>query len=225
MDTPGTLLKEEREKQNKSLEDIEKTLKIHLDYLKAIESDNYELLPPEVFLKAYLRLYAETLGLDGKYILKLYAEVIGNGVVAKPSTPVKESVESPVEKNISQMRKKTIQWSIVVSIVVILFAVLMKIEKQEPVMKPASAVQENDALESEMLRLEITASEITWVSVKIDGTKPREWLLRKGEEITLNATDAFVIKVGNAGGTRLTLNGRDLGVLGPQGKVVDIVLP
>ena len=43
--------------------------------------------------------------------------------------------------------------------------------------------------------------------------------------LTLEANEKFVIKVGNAGGTKLFLNGKDLGVLGPPGKVTDIVIP
>ncbi len=225
MDTPGTLLKAERENQKKSLEDIENTLKIQLDYLKAIENDKYELLPPGIFLKAYLRLYAETLGLDDNYVLQLYTDTFGNGVVGKTVTPVEECVVSPVGNNESRrINKKMFLWCIVAAVVLMFFAILMKPEKQETRTGPAE-VQGQEAVAPEMLVLNITASEITWVSVKIDGLKPREWLIRKGEVITLNATEVFAIKVGNAGGTRLALNGKDLGVLGPQGKVVDIVLP
>jgi len=34
----------------------------------------------------------------------------------------------------------------------------------------------------------------------------------------------FKLKIGNAGGTRLILNGEDLGSLGPPGKIVDLTL-
>lgn len=226
MDTPGALLRAEREKQKKSLDEIKKTLKIHLDYLQAIESDSYELLPPTVFLKAYLRLYAETLGLDPNYILQLYGNSIRESEVVKPALPEKESVVSFAGEKIPiRLDQRTFLWIIVVLTVIILLAVLMKPEVKEPVTESDAEVQEQAAAEMEMLLLKITASEITWVSVRIDGSKPREWLLRKGEVITLKAVDNFAVKVGNAGGTRLTLDGRDLGSLGPRGKVVDIVLP
>ena len=72
MDTPGNILKSERTKQNKSISGIARSLKISVDYLEAIEEDRYDLLPAEVYARAYLRLYAETLGLESDYILSLY---------------------------------------------------------------------------------------------------------------------------------------------------------
>jgi cytoskeleton protein RodZ len=63
MDTPGNVLRAERERQKKSLKEIAKRLKINIQYIKAIEEDDYSLLPAEVFTKAYLRIYAEALEL------------------------------------------------------------------------------------------------------------------------------------------------------------------
>jgi cytoskeletal protein RodZ len=73
--------------------------------------------------------------------------------------------------------------------------------------------------------LEIYATELTWVSISIDGGKAEERVLRTGQTATVSALSSFAIKVGNAGGTRMVLDGEDLGSLGPHGKVVDIVLP
>ncbi len=53
METAGTILKAEREKQNKSLKKIAQELKVNIDYLKAIESDDYNAIPAEVFTKAW----------------------------------------------------------------------------------------------------------------------------------------------------------------------------
>jgi hypothetical protein len=75
------------------------------------------------------------------------------------------------------------------------------------------------------LTLRITATELTWISMRIDGEKRKEWSMRSGDAVTVTASDRFEIKVGNAGGTRLHLNNEDLGELGPHGKIIDIVLP
>ena len=90
-------------------------------------------------------------------------------------------------------------------------------------------VQESDAAPvpvavPDLLSLRIEATEITWVSVSVDDGGPKEWLLRTGESISVTAREKFTLKIGNAGGTRLTLNNRDIGSLGPRGKIVDIVL-
>ena len=75
------------------------------------------------------------------------------------------------------------------------------------------------------MTLKIVARELTWVSLSIDGGKPREWQLRPGQTITLNGQSGFSGKIGNAGGTRLYFNNKDMGELGPPGKIIDIVLP
>lgn len=96
-----------------------------------------------------------------------------------------------------------------------------KKEKKLVVIKEEKKVEQK---RDEML-LEIFATELTWVSISIDGRKAEERVLRTGQTATVSAISSFAVKVGNAGGTRMVLNGEDLGELGPHGKVVDIVLP
>ncbi|HCC69281.1 MAG TPA: DUF4115 domain-containing protein, partial [Nitrospiraceae bacterium] len=71
MDTPGKILKAEREKRSLSLEEVSANLKISQAYLRALEEEKYEQIPGEVFVKGYIRLYSRFLGLDGNYILSL----------------------------------------------------------------------------------------------------------------------------------------------------------
>ena len=43
----------------------------------------------------------------------------------------------------------------------------------------------------------------------------KEWLSRSG----------FNLKIGNAGGIRMTLNGKDMGVAGKRGQVISLSIP
>ena len=229
MDTPGNSLKTERERQNKSLTTIEKTLNIQIEYLEAIEDDNYAALPPEVYLKAYLKLYADALGIDHNYILKLYADhrkahqIQSSGRNTQFNKISLSSLKAAFPRKLTA---KTIAGFLILVVLAVLLIFYAAYTKKE---SPTSAVQTTPtpdiAEKTAELSLDITALNLTWVSVRTDDAKPKEWLLRSGETITLSAYNKFVIKVGNAGGTKLTLNGRDVGVLGPHGKVVNIVLP
>ena len=82
-----------------------------------------------------------------------------------------------------------------------------------------------EALPKEALSLKIYARELTWLSIKIDSEKTEDLLLRAGESTILSADTKFELKIGNAGGTDLTFNGKDIGNLGPRGHLVDITLP
>jgi cytoskeleton protein RodZ len=64
METSGKYLKAERELRNLSLEEIAKSTKIKEDFLKAIEEDRYEFLPPAIYVKGFLIIYARHLGLN-----------------------------------------------------------------------------------------------------------------------------------------------------------------
>jgi cytoskeletal protein RodZ len=218
MDTPGNVLRAERERQKKSLKEIAKRLKINIQYIKAIEEDDYSLLPAEVFTKAYLRIYAEALELESEYILSLYKG---------------ESEAFIAEEPVSSGKKSIFTYRPVLIIAVLVFIVLSVIlftnhKEQKSVKGFVNKIQKPETVEEKkpgILTLKITAIELTWISVSMDDAKPKEWLLRSGGTVTVTAMEKFVIKIGNAGGTRLTLNDDDLGELGPHGKVVDIVLP
>lgn len=82
---------------------------------------------------------------------------------------------------------------------------------------PAPASQEASAVPSVLL---IEAVEPSWIHATIDGTEIKEALLQPGEGIRWEAKEKFALTVGNAGGVRLFLDGKELGSLGPSGKVV-----
>ncbi|MDP3016614.1 MAG: helix-turn-helix transcriptional regulator [Deltaproteobacteria bacterium] len=72
MESVGKCLKVERELRNLSLEEATKFTKIREHFLRAIEEDRYELLPPAVYVKGFLTVYARYLGLDPKDVVLRY---------------------------------------------------------------------------------------------------------------------------------------------------------
>lgn len=64
----GTLLKETRESQGLTIEQVAQKTKIHAHKLSAIENSDYKALPAKVFVKGLIRSYARELKLDEKMI-------------------------------------------------------------------------------------------------------------------------------------------------------------
>jgi cytoskeletal protein RodZ len=62
----GNSLREARLRQGLELPDIERATKIRPKYLRALEEEQFELLPAQTYVKGFLRSYAEFLGLDGQ---------------------------------------------------------------------------------------------------------------------------------------------------------------
>jgi hypothetical protein len=67
---------------------------------------------------------------------------------------------------------------------------------------------------------EIVAVRGVWVRVVVDGVKAVERELRAGERVPLAAGRTAVIRAGDAGSLRLTIDGQDRGTLGPEGEVI-----
>lgn len=84
---------------------------------------------------------------------------------------------------------------------------------------------QTEATRSASLVLDLEALDLSWVVVQIDGASPHEALMRPGDRVQWKASDQFVLTLGNAGGVRVSFNGKPQGPFGPRGRVArDIVL-
>src|SRR4051794_26144894 len=54
------------------ISDLESETKIRAKYLRALENEEWDLLPGPTYVKSFLRTYAEALGLDGKLLIEEY---------------------------------------------------------------------------------------------------------------------------------------------------------
>lgn len=77
MEDFGAFLHEQRTLRGVSLEDIADSTRIPLRHLEALEENRYDDLPAEVFIKGYLRSFAEAAGLDGAELLAAYDSAVG----------------------------------------------------------------------------------------------------------------------------------------------------
>ena len=68
----GRKLKEAREEKNWSYTEAEDITKISVRYLRALEAEEYNILPGATYTKGYLRTYAKHLGLNPDEIAALY---------------------------------------------------------------------------------------------------------------------------------------------------------
>ena len=79
----GSYIKHERELRGVPLEEISRITKIHIRFLEALEDNRFDELPGEVFIKGYIRSYANIIGSDVDEMLNSYEESIGNKLIEK----------------------------------------------------------------------------------------------------------------------------------------------
>jgi cytoskeleton protein RodZ len=68
----GETLREARMRERIDVSEIEAKTKIRAKYLRALENEEWSLLPGPTFVKSSLRTYAQALGLDGKALVEEY---------------------------------------------------------------------------------------------------------------------------------------------------------
>src|ERR671916_1472199 len=68
----GATLRETRMRQRIDISDMEVRTKIRAKYLRALENEEWDLLPGTTYVKSFLRTYAEVLGLDAKLLVEEY---------------------------------------------------------------------------------------------------------------------------------------------------------
>ena len=76
----GNSLREARVRQGLEWPQIELATKIRAKYLRALEDEQFGILPAQPYVKGFLRTYAEFLGLDGQlYVDEYSSRFVGDG--------------------------------------------------------------------------------------------------------------------------------------------------
>ena len=78
--------------------DIEKAIRIRAKHIEAIENGRYSNLPPDVYVRGFVRNYANYLKLDANKVMKLYERergLIENVKKAKAGAPIVKPLETP----------------------------------------------------------------------------------------------------------------------------------
>ena len=240
METIGEILKNKRFEKGLTLEDASNLTKIRKKYLEALENGNYDEIPEKVYVKSFLKIYSDFLELDRAYILKRYQDEISpeESVIITPTycTPVNDKILK------SQVRNRRFLYIIagVIGIALIIWGVnRVKLEwfesspqslseteptevtlpplEMKPIEKSPLIIHNYDKL---MLRIDCIA--YTWISKSIDGKGTISYIMLPNKSEFFEAQKRSTLRIGNASGVRINVNGFNLGDLGKSGEVIDL---
>jgi cytoskeleton protein RodZ len=264
----GGYLKRLREQLGFTLQDIASKTKISLAYLGHLENEEFSALPNEVFIKGFLRSYAQVLGLKESDLLDRFKEwksgheakstAVGGENPAATGEPEKNRwptvplgrIRSLYEPKSSLRRK--ILFNLLIGMVIVIGGIILFSKRnlnEEPIRPgeplssetssppppqigaPATALTsgaigsspmttEKSPVKAPLLHLTVQATERSWVSAVIDDGVMKEFSLHPEDKVTLEAEKRFLLNIGNAGGVKLTLNGKPLGPYGKRGEIV-----
>ena len=104
----------------------------------------------------------------------------------------------------------------------------------EPAAPPATSAEPGPTVQTASLEqaqpsapieLQIEVTDTVWIRAVADGERVLEGIYRAGGQLEpISAKEEVTLKVGNAGGVSLALNGKDLGVVGPRGHVRSLMV-
>jgi cytoskeleton protein RodZ len=232
----GQELRRERELRAMSLEEIADLTRINLKYLEALENDKLDVLPGTFFVKAVLRAFARCQGIEENDFVNKYHEEI---ILQQDARDQERRREEYVP---FQPKKKRGVLVVLLAAAVFLgllgagYVLFLRPSGVNPpvVHRPAaqaavksvipepilpSEVQAKDRIQEAEIRLELTFTAETWIQVVADGQVLIDGHKGAGQTAACVAKQEFLIRTGNAGGFRYTLNGRPGKPLGAPGEV------
>ncbi|NIA29373.1 MAG: DUF4115 domain-containing protein [Actinobacteria bacterium] len=256
----GRELAQQREARGLSIEDLSSRIKISIGFIENIEKGDFDFLPA-VYVRAFIRSYAEEVGLDPEVMLARFKaakkpqkpaeEIRMPGTVPKSKAKQKKQASKTHEHELAQ-RIKDLQFYftlfkpfILVGIgIVILFVIIRlllpgtnntparppqpKVSESVPdtlvdESQPSREIQQAKTISSS-LQLTITAIETTWMRIVVNDTIADEATFAPGDMRTWESNKDFYLLIGNAGGVRFNLNGKNLGIVGNPGQVANLLI-
>ncbi|MBC7188443.1 MAG: DUF4115 domain-containing protein [Calditrichaeota bacterium] len=226
----GDELKRARERKKASLADVAKKTKINPKYLQSIEEGDFGFLP-EPYVRAFIRAYAQEVGLEPSTMLKPLDRVRERLQEAKPVLPVQHpSGESWVKSLLAKLKALVSRQKHAATLAMGGAAVILALSaiyarnyhtlfgsRTKAAQSPVGQVATGEEAATE-LRLDMEVVDNTWVQVAADDSTLSDAAYAVGERRSWRARHGFSLKVADAGAIMLTLDGRPLGRLGEKGE-------
>jgi cytoskeleton protein RodZ len=233
LSTIGEALRSAREGQGKSIQDAAAATHIRSSYLEALEAERFEDLGGHVYAKGFLRSYAGWLGIDPAPLVAEYRE--------RERAEVKVVERVPTGIGNLGYRQRGPNWlviGVVAGVVLLLVAVYQLLspggaDGNDPGLltraplttvttapKTTAPTGTTAPLPADGVKLVLRYAAPSWTVVEADGKIVFRGTPSASEERSFSADRLIELTLGNAGGVRLTVNGRDLGTAGGSGSVL-----
>lgn len=237
----GSLIAKARKDAGLSLEDLAAKTNIRMSVLSEIEKDNFSQCGGETYARGHVRNIASILNADQKEFIRLYEEEQGGETRSMKDLLIENSVmRLPAEA-------RKVSWKVLVIISVaslfvvgIAQVVISNINTNDVLSAnpSASASPSETAAQSPSAEpsTQSTFSTGSGVEVIIEAVRAKSWLfvsdaagrilfsgqVSRGAVKTFSSDSQLNLKVGNAGGVDLKVNGKKVQALGVDGEVVSV---
>jgi len=207
----GPALRRAREIRGLPLEAAARDTKLPVERLRALEEEDFDDLPGEVFIRASLRTYAQYLGLAPEKVLAAYARHADD-----PEPPPPPAKMGRVEQALAAARIRDSQKFFLIAAAVVLLVLvsvgLVSRDSAPPVAELPSATPSVSpiATDAPLFTLVLETTRPVTVTVEADGERG-EVTAEADETLSFSAADRLHVSVSDGGAVRATIGDVDLG--------------
>ena len=250
MSALGETFRNARESQGLTLADVAERIHIRDVYLAAIEAEDWGAIGPLVYVRGFVRSYARALGIDpDAAVAALGGERLTmtppRGSYVPPSRT--EALLDDDEMKPKRRLSLTAVFGVLLAFALVLFVGYQFVDFQRgakagaggapaaPAVQPVKSdsqsipeaaaplvpVAKSDAkTDAHANGFAVRLRDSSWVLVVVDGKTMMKGTFAKGTERSFSGRSATV-RVGNAGGVDVSVDGKDLGPMGGLGDVAE----
>jgi cytoskeletal protein RodZ len=227
----GEELKRRREELGLTLAQISESTRIGTRFLKAIEENDYGILPEGIYTRSFIRAYARHVKMNEEEALKVYSEETGQReklADPDPSEIEKENAKFVYQEPSGGLLPATLAAGVLALILVGgSFAFWQYSRSQQTAPADAAATPQKAAqpdipptpvaeqptaqvgAPGQGLQVTLAASDDCWISYAADAAKPTQLLLKGGMQQQIQATESINLSIGNTQAVQMRINGRD----------------
>jgi len=238
----GSLITQARKSAGLSIEDLSAATNVRSSLLREMESDSFGNCGGETYARGHIRNIATKLGVDPLIFIAAFEEeqmqvdrsmqdlLVEKGVMKEPQEARKVSWKVLATISVSSL--------FVVGLAQIIISNTSSLDIPEPIAttsesaSPTPSASASEATPTE----EATVSTGTGVELVITATRAKSWLfvsdasgrtlfsgqIARGTTKTFSTDLSLNVKIGNAGGVDLTVNGKSVDPIGVDREVVSV---
>jgi cytoskeleton protein RodZ len=214
----GSTLRETRIRKKIDITTVEESTKIRAKYLRALENEEWNVLPGPTYVKTFLRTYAEFLGLDAHLLVDEYAARFEEPEELElPAFSREPRIRTPVRR-VGPPSRLAILGVIALAFVAFLLVLGLTSDddsgsgdsaqrtdtssRKDRARKRKSAAAGAPAVRPSKVKLEVVAARPVWVCVVDGRDRPRvdAQTLTAGQREGPFTAASFKVTVGNGGG-------------------------
>ena len=228
----GAFIAKSRTDARLSIEDLSTMTNIPASLLREMENNNFKKCGGETYARGHLRNMAAKLEIDERAFLDLF-EI----EVAAPEKPIRELLN---ENNVTMpyQEPKRISWKVLAAgsaAALVLFGgaqiIFSNLDNgEEPVAivstsaSPEPKAETSAPIVAGKVTVDLRATRgTTWLFVTNEnGTQIFSGQIRKGDSKRFSEAKQVNLRVGNAGGVDISVNGKSVGSIGANGEVVNL---